>query len=64
MNMLFFDGLNIPQYSVEPLVPLDTLELMQTLLVKHMVVSEAKPIAPYIDNDLMREALQRYSNRD
>ena len=64
MNMLFFDGLNIPQYSVEPLVPLDTLELMQTLLVKHKVVSEAKSIAPYIDNDLMREALQRYFNKD
>ena len=64
MNMFFFDGLNIPQYSVEPFVPLDTLELMQTLLVKHTVVSEAKPIAPYINNDLMKEALQRYSNRD
>lgn len=64
MNMLFFDGLNIPQYSSEPLVPLDTLELMQTLLVKHKVVSAKKSVAPYVNNDLMIEALQRYSNKD
>ncbi len=59
LDLVFFDGLNVPQYSAEPVIDLALLEQMQALLLEHGVVDEARPVAPHVDNSLMLEALER-----
>ncbi len=59
MDLDTFEDLNLPQYRSRPVIELRTLEAMQALLVKHHIVDSAKPIAPYLDNSLMEQALAR-----
>ncbi len=58
MDLSFFVGFNLPQYSPVPTVELPTLEAMQALLVKHAYIPGAKPIAPYVDNSILLEAVK------
>lgn len=59
MELTFFDGLNLPQYRAEPTITLPTLLEMQRLLVKHGIVSAARPVERMVDNSLIDEALAR-----
>jgi ABC-type nitrate/sulfonate/bicarbonate transport system substrate-binding protein len=51
------EGFDLPTYSGQPLVDPTLLETMQALLYGQGFLPQRRPVAPFVDNSLMEEAL-------
>lgn len=63
LDLTYFDDLNLPQYSPEPVVDPRLLETMQSLLLEHGVIDGVTPVGPRVDNSLMERALERVATQ-
>lgn len=59
LDLLYFDGLNVPQNHLEPRVPIDQLEQMDGLLLQHGVYDRSVRPADHVDNSLVNTILRR-----
>ncbi len=53
--ILYFEGMNLPQYDYPPFISTDLLKKVQSLLLKHKFIEKEIDLGKFVNNRFVKE---------